>query len=57
MRFYCDAGTCVARGMDIRLLMCAEGHHGLVQEDQGELRRVCCCAAHISNVGINVRTT
>ena len=32
--------------------MCAEGDHGLVQEDQGELRRVCCCAAHISDVRI-----
>ena len=34
-------------------LMCAEGDHGLVQEDQGELRRVCCCAAHINDAHIN----
>ena len=27
--------------------MCAEGDHGLGQEDKGERRRVrCCCAAH-----------
>ena len=47
-------GTCVTRGMDIRLPNVRRGDHGLVQEDQGELRRVCCCAAHVNDVRINI---
>ena len=44
----------MTRGMEFVCLMCAEGDHGLVQEDQGELTRVCCCAAHINDVRINM---
>jgi hypothetical protein len=46
MRFYCDAGNLA---WVFVCLVCTEGDHGLVQE---ELRRVCCCAAHISDVRI-----
>ena len=45
-------GTCVTRGMEFVCLMSAEGDHGLVQEDQGELRRVCCCAAHVNDIRV-----
>ena len=45
----------MTRGMDIRLPnVRTEGDHGLVQEDQGELTRVCCCAAHINDVRITI---
>ena len=51
MRFYCDAGN-LRDSWHGYSLMCAEGDHGLVQEDQGKLRRVCCCAAHLNDVRI-----
>ena len=43
----------MTRGMDISLPNVRRGDHGLVQEDQGELRCMCCCAAHINDVRIN----
>ena len=45
MRFYCDARNLRDSWHGYSS---AEGDHGLFQEDQGELRRVCCCAARIS---------